>query len=90
MFVVGLVHDPASKRPRPEPEPEPRRPLPPVPWRLLAWIVGWVALLFGGGAVGGFAGYLVVLFAVALGSWRLDRWFARQSFGGLNEYHRVG
>jgi hypothetical protein len=89
-MFVGLVHDPGLNRPEPPPEAAPQRQLPPVPWRLLAWVTGWVALLFAADALGGLAGYLVVLLAVGLGAWRLERWCARQYWGGLSEYHRVG
>ena len=89
MLFVGLVHDPRSARPLP-PEPAPRRALPPVPWRLIAWVAGWVALLVLANALGGFGGYLVVLLAVTLGAWRLERWCGAQAWGGLNEYRRVG
>jgi hypothetical protein len=37
-------------------------------------------------AFGGLAGYAVLLLAVALVFWRLDRWCARQYWGGLREY----
>jgi hypothetical protein len=88
-MFVGLVHDPGLNRPEP-PEPRSRPHLPPVPWRLLASIAGWVSLLIIANGVGGLAGYLVVLLAVALGAWRLDRWCARQYWSGLREYDRVG
>ncbi|WCB94363.1 hypothetical protein DSM104299_03097 [Baekduia alba] len=88
-MFVGLVHDPGLNRPEP-PEAAPRRALPPLPWRLLAWVSGWVAALFAAAALGGLAGYIAILAAVAVGSWRLERWCARQHWGGLNEYHRVG
>jgi hypothetical protein len=39
------------------------------------------------GAFGGLAGYLVVLVAVTLACRRLDRWCARQYWGGLREWH---
>jgi hypothetical protein len=88
-MFVGLVHDPGLDRPEP-PEARSRPSMPQVPWRLLAWIVGWVWLLVLADAVGGFAGYLVVLLAVAVGAWRLDRWCARQYWSGLRDYNRVG
>jgi hypothetical protein len=88
-MFVGLVHDPGMNRPEP-PEAGSRRDLPPLPWRLLAWVSGFVSLLVVADALGGLAGYLVVLLAVALGAWRIDRWCARQYWGGLSEYRRVG
>jgi hypothetical protein len=36
--------------------------------------------------VGPAAGYGVLLFAVALGLWRLDRWCSREHWEGLREY----
>jgi hypothetical protein len=88
-MLIGLVHDPGSNRPQP-PDAGRHPQLPHVPWRLLAWLSGWVGLLFVADAVGGLAGYLVLLLAVSIGAWRLDRWCARQYWSGLSEYHRVG
>ena len=75
---VGLVHDHQVGPPKP----------PHVPWRPFAWVAAWCWLLYLAGQVGGFAGYLVVLVAVGLGCWRLDRWLARQYWGGLRETQR--
>jgi hypothetical protein len=36
--------------------------------------------------VGGVAGYGVLLGAVTLGAWRLDRWAGRQYWRGLGEH----
>jgi hypothetical protein len=88
-MFVGLVHDPGVNRPEP-PDARSHPHLPAVPWRLLAWVSGWVSLLFLADALGGLVGYVVVLLAVGLGSWRLERWCARQYWGGLSEYDRVG
>ncbi len=64
------------------PEPPPaRRPLPRPPWRPFAWIAAFLWLLMLAGEVGGLGGYLLVLLAVAVGSWRLDRWAARWEWG---------
>jgi hypothetical protein len=86
-MFVGLVRDPGWE-PEPEGDPDPsRRPWPRPPWRPFAWFAGWCWLMLLAGIVGGFAGYLIVLAAVALGCWRLDRWLARQYWGGLSEWH---
>jgi hypothetical protein len=79
--VLLLVHDP-------EPPPPKRRSLPAPPWRPFAWVAVFCWLLFAAGAVGGLPGYLMVLVAIALGCWRLDRWLSRQYWGGLRETQR--
>ncbi len=72
---------------RPERPPPPRRRrLPAPPWRPFAWFAAFCWLLALAGALGGLAGYLVVLAAVALGCWRVERWCARQYWGGMTEY----
>lgn len=58
----------------PEDADEQRRALPHVPWRPLAWIAGFIWLLVIAAEVDGLAGYGILLLAVALGSWRLERW----------------
>ena len=65
----------------PEPPPERRRRLPHVPWRPFAWIAAFLWLLYLAGAIGGLPGYAVLLFAVGLGSWRLNRWAERWEWG---------
>jgi hypothetical protein len=35
---------------------------------------------------GGLAGFVVLLLAVALALWRLDRWCSRQYWRGLRDY----
>ena len=64
-----------------EDENESRRSLPHVPWRPFAWIAAFLWLLVIADSVGGFAGYGIVLLAIALGSWRLERWARRWEFG---------
>lgn len=64
-----------------EPEDEHGYALPGVPWRPFAWIAAFLWLLAIAGEVGGFAGYGIVLLAVALGSWRLERWAGRLECG---------
>jgi hypothetical protein len=89
MFFVGLVGERRWEPPEdvPKPSPEPSRH---VPWRELACLAGVFALLFlspvAGHALGGFAGYVVLLLAVALGIWRVDRWCSRQYWCGLRDY----
>ena len=50
-----------------------RRPLPDVPWRPLAWIAAFIWLLVIAAEVDGLAGYGILLLAITLGSWRLER-----------------
>lgn len=84
---VGLVQPPRWEPEGPgDDAPEPR-PWPRPPWRPFAWVAAFCWLLFVAGAVGGFPGYLIVLAALALGCWRLDRWLSRQYWGGLSEWH---
>ena len=63
-----------------------------VPWRQLAWFAAccWLMALVPivTDAFGGFAGYGVVLAAVALVAWRIDRWCAGQYWQGLREYRQ--
>ena len=63
-------------------------PLPHVPWRPFAWFAAFCWLLFAAGQIGGLAGYGLVLVAVALGCWRLDRWMSQWDLGGLRNYTR--
>ena len=64
-----------------EDDDEPRRSRRRVPWRPFAWIAAFLWLLVIAAEVGGFAGYGIVLLAVTLGSWRLDRWAAGWELG---------
>ena len=50
-------------------------------WRPLAWITAFIWLLVIALEVDGFAGYGIFLVAIALGSWRLDRWAGKLEFG---------
>jgi hypothetical protein len=84
--VLLLIHEPRDDG-GDEP-PRPARPLPHIPWRPFAWVAAFCWLLFAAGQIGGLAGYGLVLLAVSLGSWRLDRWLARQYWGGLSEVQR--
>jgi len=53
---------------------EPRRSRPNVPWRPFAWVAAFLWLMVIAAEVNGFAGYGIFLLAIALGSWRLERW----------------
>jgi hypothetical protein len=91
MLVLGLVHD-RGWEPPPEGETRPERPDRrwDVPWRSLVWVALWCWLMalvpIVDGVFGGLAGYAVLLVAVALVFWRLERWCARQYWQGLREY----
>lgn len=75
----------------PEEEPPPR---PPhhwhLPWRPLTWFAAWCWLMalvpVVDDAVGGLAGYVVLLAALGLVLWRADRWLSRQYWHGLREF----
>ena len=94
MLFVGLVNDrPWEPPPDPWDEDEDRpgrrwtwRPA----WRPLAWIAAWCWLMalvpLVNAAAGGLAGYALLIAAVALAAWRIDRWLSRQYWGGLREH----
>ena len=83
--MLLLIHDPEPEPPEPPPR---RRRLPVLPWRPFAWFAAFCWLMFVAGAVGGLAGYLLLLIAVGVGCWRVDRWLSRQYWGGLREVQR--
>lgn len=89
MLVVGLVHSRGWEPPEDAPAPR-RHPLWRVLWRPLAWIAAFCALLalvpVAEDALGALAGYGVLLLAVAMGFWRVERWCSRQYWQGLREY----
>jgi hypothetical protein len=91
VLVFGLISDSGGWEP-PEYEPEPeRRPRKwNLPWRPLVWVVVWCWLMalvpVVNSAFGGLAGFGVLMLAVALVFWRLERWCARQYWHGLREY----
>jgi hypothetical protein len=97
MVVFGLVHssgwDPPDREWEP-PEDDARKRREwdwhLVPWRSLAWLALWCVLMAIVPAVtstfGGFAGFGVLMAAVALAFWRLERFCARQYWNGLREY----
>jgi hypothetical protein len=86
-----MLVDGSSWEPEPPPDGAPaRRSLPRVPWRPFAWLAAFLWLLFAAGEVGGVAGYGLVLAAVALGCWRIDRWMGRWDWsppGGSGAWH---
>jgi hypothetical protein len=96
MLVFGLVHgdgrDPPEEpwEPGEDDLPE-RRPWTwHVPWRPFAWLAVWCWLMalvpIVTSAVGGLAGFGVLMLAIGLACWRLERFCARQYWGGLREY----
>jgi hypothetical protein len=82
-MFVGLVR---ARDWEPPPPPPPSRQPSDLPWRPIAALLGWALLLVVSAALGGFAGYLVLVAAIALGAWRLDRWSRGQYWGGLREH----
>jgi hypothetical protein len=93
MLVFGLVHDGESDRPdhgsdvpRDDGHHWTWRPA----WRPLAWFAAWCWLMALVPVVsklaGGLAGFGVLMAAVGLAYWRLDRFCARQYWHGLREY----
>jgi hypothetical protein len=77
-----------------EPPSEEEPPRPPrrwhLPWRPLAWFALWCWLMalvpIVSSAFGGLAGYGVVIAALALVLWRLDRLCHRVNWTGMREY----
>jgi hypothetical protein len=61
-----------------------------VPWRAVAWLATAVGLMFLSSIVddafGGLAGYVVLLLAVTVGLWRLERFCSGQYWRGLRDY----
>lgn len=88
-MFVGLVRE--SRWNPDDGLPAPRRgPTWHVPWRPLAWLAVCCVLMALVPAVehafGGLAGYVVLLLAVALGVWRVERWCAGQYWRGLRDH----
>ena len=88
-MFVGLVRDPEWQPPEGFPEPHRGREWR-VPWRALLWLAVFWSLLSLVPAVndafGPLAGYGLLVAAVSLGVWRLDRWCSRQYWRGLRDY----
>jgi hypothetical protein len=83
--VLLLIYDPGEEPG--VPPPRRRRPRPP-PWRPFAWFAAFCWLLYIAGAIDGLVGYLLLLVAIAVGCWRVDRWLGKQYWGGLREIQR--
>jgi hypothetical protein len=102
MLVLGLVHgngwEPPDHGWAPDPPPEEDAPgrrdwnldWRKLPWRALAWLGVWAFLMaivpFVSSTFGGLAGFLVLMVAVALAFWRLERFCARQYWDGLRDF----
>jgi hypothetical protein len=88
-MLVGLVRGNEWQPPDGLPTP-PRSPAWHVPWRAVAWLVVICVLMLlvpvAGRAFGGLVGYAVLLLAVGLGLWQVDRWCDRQYWRGLRDY----
>jgi len=91
VLFVGLVRSSDGWEPpeEPGPAPAPRRGWA-IPWAELAWLAVLFALLVVSPAVGhrlgGLAGYLVLLLAIGLAFWRIERLCSRQYWRGLRDY----
>jgi hypothetical protein len=85
-MFVGLVRDPSGPD-RPD-RPEGGGGLPHVPWRPFAWLAAFLWAMYLAGEIGGLAGYLLVIGAIGVCCWRLDRWCSKQSWGGLDQTQR--
>ena len=95
MLVFGLVQGDGWEGPDDGREPEGDGPRPyrwtwRPPWRPLAWFAAWCWLRalvpVINQAVSGLAGFGVLMLAVGLACWRLERFCARQYWYGLREH----
>jgi hypothetical protein len=88
-MFVGLVKDPGPGWGLPDDHPQPpkRDPftLPAIPWRPLVWIAACILLFAVSRTLDGWPGYVLMLFAVAVGSLRLDRQLGPVS-RGMRDY----
>jgi hypothetical protein len=61
-----------------------------LPWRPLAWFAAWAWLMalvpVVNDALGALAGYGVLMLAIVLAGWRLNRVFARGYWYGMRDY----
>ena len=91
-MFVGLVRDPGWHGPpdglpeQPDREPRAWR----IPWSLIAWVIALGALIalvpVVDHEIGNFAGYVLILVVIALGTSRVERWCSRQYWRGLRDY----
>ena len=96
MLVFGLLHGDGWEPPDDGWEPTgddlpERRPWTwRLPWRPLAWFAAWCWLMaivpIVTKWIGGLAGFGVLMLAVGLAYWRLERFCRRQYWAGLREY----
>jgi hypothetical protein len=99
VLVFGLVHgsgwEPPDRGPEPPEDEVPTRKRLEwdwhmIPWHALAWLALWCVLMaivpFMSSTFGGLAGFGVLMLAVALAVWRLERFCASQYWHGLREY----
>ena len=60
------------------------------PWSLIIWLVIFIGLMrlvpVASDLFGALAGYVLLCANVALGFWRVDRWFDKQYWRGLRDY----
>jgi hypothetical protein len=88
-MFVALVKDPGAGWGLPDDDVQPPHrgsfTWPAMPWRLLVWIAALVSMFAVSRVVGGGAGYALMLVAVAVGSWRLERQLGPTS-RGLRDY----
>ena len=82
--MLLLIHEPRDD----DDAPRRRRRLPSIPWRPFAWFALFCWMMFAAGAVGGFPGYLIVLGAICVGGWRVNRWLDGQDWAGMRNYTR--
>lgn len=91
MPFVGLVSDPRWEPPDGSNDPErKRRRTWQIPWSAIAWLALFIGLMWlvpvASEQFGALAGYLLLCLNVAVGFWRVDRWFDTQYWRGLRDY----
>ena len=84
--MLLLVHEPRDDHD--DEPPAARRRLPHIPWRPFAWFAAFCWLMLAAGRVGGLAGYGLVLLAISVGCWRVNRWLDGQDWAGMRNYTR--
>jgi hypothetical protein len=88
-MFVGLVRTDGWEPPDDFPGPRPDRSWR-VPWRALAWLAAFWALMglvpVADHLLGAAAGFGVLMLAFTLGIWRIERWCAAQYWRGLRDY----